>query len=287
LLAHSLGDSPARSIAVNRFLGSCHHDCDNPDITVGRSSVLLALSLLVDAFRWEETAEYLHLIEFGNSLLQGLWAQIDAMPPIGDRAFPTYLGMAHGWAGYLYATLRWMKSAQGPAPVNLEARLHELANQARQNGKRIQWPRQTIQGSLAMGGWCNGSSGFVFLWNMANRLLQCPRWLELAEGAAWDAYHVREEGISLCCGLAGKAYGQLVLYKHTGDQRWLSHASAMTSQAVREAEQITNNGRPHIPLSLYKGNIGLAVLAAELAYPECSAMPFFEDEAWPASRARR
>jgi eukaryotic-like serine/threonine-protein kinase len=285
LLAHSLGDLQTRSIAADRFLNSCNHACENPDITVGRSSVLLALSLLVDAVRWEETAEYPRLIEFGNKLLAGLWAQFDAMPPIGDRSLPTYLGMAHGWAGYLYATLRWMKSARATAPANLEARLQELADQALHTGKRIHWPRQTTEGSPALGGWCNGSAGFVFLWSMAHRLLQDPRWLELAEGAGWDAYHGREEGISLCCGLAGKAYSQLAIYKHTGDRHWVNHALAMGRHAVRKAEQTAKSGEPHIPLSLYKGNVGLAVLVAEVAYPECATMPFFEDEAWPVSRA--
>ena len=285
LLAHSLGDLQTRSISSDRFLSSCSHACENPDITVGRSSVLLALSLLVDAFQWEGNGEFPRLIEFGNELLEGLWAQFDAMPAIGDRSLPTYLGMAHGWTGYLYATLRWMKSARAPAPASLEVRLQELADQAKRTGKRIHWPRQTCEGSPSLGGWCNGSAGFVFLWSMAHRSLQDPRWLELAEGAGWDAWYGREEGISLCCGLAGKAYSQLAIYKQTGDRRWMNHALAMAEHAVWKAEQIANCGEPHIPLSLYKGNVGLAVLAADLAHPECSAMPFFEDEAWPASRA--
>jgi len=104
-----------------------------------------------------------------------------------------------------------MKSARAPAPANLNVRLKQLGDEAKQTGKRIYWPRQTSEGSPSLGGWCNGSAGFVFLWSMAHRLLQDPRWLELAEGAAWDAYHGREEGISLCCGLAGKAYSQLAI----------------------------------------------------------------------------
>ncbi len=43
---------------------------------------------------------------------------------------------------------------------------------------------------------------------------------------------------------------------------------------------------PRIPFSLYKGDVGLAVLVAELEHPDSAVMPFFEDEAWPAYPCR-
>jgi len=35
--------------------------------------------------------------------------------------------------------------------------------------------------------------------------------------------------------------------------------------------------------SLYKGDVGVALLEAELAEPSLSAMPLFESEGWPTS----
>jgi hypothetical protein len=63
-MAHSLGDLHTRSMAADRFLRSSNRAYENPDVTLGRSSILLAVSLLVDAFRWEEPAEYPRLIGF-------------------------------------------------------------------------------------------------------------------------------------------------------------------------------------------------------------------------------
>jgi hypothetical protein len=53
----------------------------------------------------------------------------------------------------------------------------------------------------------------------------------------------------------------------------------MAGLATRTTET-TKTAGPQIPFSLYKGDIGVAVLVAELERPESSAMPFFEDEAW-------
>ena len=55
----------------------------------------------------------------------------------------------------------------------------------------------------------------------------------------------------------------------------------MLALGVEQSTRITRSHEPYIPLSLYKGDMGLAVLAAELQYPEAAAMPLFEDERWP------
>jgi len=288
LLAHSSGDLRARSTATKRFLKFSSHACQNPDLTLGKSGILLGLSLLLDAFRWDRGADHRHLIEAGNNLLTDLWKQFDAMAPIGDPKGSTHLGMAQGWAGYLYATLRWMRSARAPAPSNVQARLQQLANQARWRGSRAFWPSGTRSTGPGLGGWCKGSAGFVFLWTLAHSLLRDTQWLCLAEGAGKDVCHAREEGSSLCCGLSGKAYSQLCLYKHTGNRTWLDNASAMARLAIRKTEILKQTaGSPPLPLSLYKGDVGLAVLLADLEHPESSAMPFFESEAWPASDPHR
>jgi serine/threonine-protein kinase len=93
----------------------------------------------------------------------------------------------------------------------------------------------------------------------------------------------RAETWDLCCGLAGQAYSQLHLYKHTGDRMWLENASALTARALRQAQLSSNTEGIPGSLSLCKGRSALAILISDLSRPECSAMPFFEDEGWPAS----
>jgi serine/threonine-protein kinase len=282
LVAHSCDDRRARAQAAEQFLRLSNHECKHLDLTLGRSGTLLALSMMIEALRWDPTAEYGHLIDAGNRLLADLWRQFDAMPAISDIKIATYLGIAHGWAGYLYATLRWVQAAQATPPVNCQSRLMQLAEKAQWRGSRAFWPSQTTPNSPVLGGWCNGSAGFVFLWNLAHRIWPSPPWLRLAEGAGNDAVYAREEGTSLCCGLSGKAYSQLNLYKHTGARNWLDNALSLAELAVRKQEIRTKAAKSQIPFSLYRGGMGLAILASDLNRPDCSVMPFFEDEQWPA-----
>ncbi len=285
LVAHSCDDRRTRAEAAEQFLELSNRECKSLDLTLGKSGTLLALSMLVDAFRWDPAADHGRLIDAGNRLLADLWSQFDAMPAISEPGTTTYLGIAHGWAGYLYATLRWIQAAQSTAPVNCRSRLIQLAEKAQWRGSRAFWPSQTTSNSPTLGGWCNGSAGFVFLWNLAHCIWPSPQWLCLAEGAGNDAVYAREEGTSLCCGISGKAYSQLNLYKHTGARKWFENALSLAELAVRKHAILTKNAESRIPFSLYHGEMGLAILAAELDRPDCSAMPFFEDEAWPGAGA--
>lgn len=133
-----------------------------------------------------------------------------------------------------------------------------------------------------MPGWCNGSSGYVFLWTLAHKMLRDLNYLSLAEGAAWNAWETPSPIGNLCCGMAGQAYALLNLYKHTGESAWLARARDAASYAVVATNEARNR-REHEqmalrPESLYKGELGIAVLAADLEHPEHACMPLFELE---------
>jgi serine/threonine-protein kinase len=99
------------------------------------------------------------------------------------------------------------------------------------------------------------------------------RWGVLAEQAASRAQEARSDLAQLCCGLGGQAYAMLCLHRHTGEPRWLHAARALGARATASAA--TPRGRPGLPASLYKGEVGLAALAVDLADPDSAAMPFF------------
>jgi eukaryotic-like serine/threonine-protein kinase len=281
LMAHATGDTYGRDSATKRFLQLSGNAGEEPDIVTSKSSTLLLLSLMLEAFRWEPASPKLQLKESGNQLLASLWQQLDWMPAIAESRADSALGMAHGWAGYLYATLRWIRSAQGQAPANLGSRLEQLAEQFHWHGP-CAWCSFRARPNTS-GGWCNGSAGHVFLWSAAYLQQRDTRWLRLAEGCGQEVRRPREEGYDLCCGLAGKAYSQLHLYKHTGDRLWLDSAASMAVHALRQAQHADKTDRLPIPFSLYQGKTGLAVLLADLERPECSAMPLLEEEGWPSS----
>jgi len=133
-----------------------------------------------------------------------------------------------------------------------------------------------------MSGWCNGSSGFVFLWTLAHQMLGKAEYGTLAEQAGLDAWESDGQIGNLCCGFAGQAYALLNLYKHTGDKAWLHGAQAQAQRAARSIQAMPSSGDyQELAMraeSLYKGELGVAVLAAELEKPESAAMPLFERE---------
>ena len=65
-------------------------------------------------------------------------------------------------------------------------------------------------------------------------------------------------------------YAMLNVYKHTGDAEWLSRARRPANHAAAyDGEVVRAN-------SLWKREMGVAALIADLQSPENAQMPFFE-----------
>jgi len=263
-LAYARGDRVSRRNAIQSFIEASQAPCDNLDLTLGRCGTLLAAALL---FEIDDG-----LRELGDAIARDVWQQLDARPPLREQPRDTYLGIAHGWSGYLYAMLRWSLATRSAVPETLIARLHELAALRVPRGRGAYWPRQ-LGGGLhdMMPGWCNGAAGHVFLWTTAADALRDPSWLELAEQAAWNAWEEPLRIADLCCGSAGRAYALLNFYRHTGQREWLGRARQLAIHAAGAARETAQ--RPH---ALWKGELGIAVLLADLESPEQAAMPLFE-----------
>jgi serine/threonine-protein kinase len=280
LVAHAQGDPATQQRAVERFVAAAREPCANPDLTLGRAGVLLAAALLLDTVH-TAGLDGAPLLTLGNELLDGLWREIAPLPAIPDCAERANLGMAHGWAGILYTTLRWCRAAGVPRPPRLQPRLTELANLALARRRGLCWPwRDAADGAgqaetIVMPGWCNGSAGFVYLWVLADRELGDADWRPLAEGAAWNTWEAPDRNGNLCCGLAGRAYALLHLWRHGGDAEWLDRARELADRAAREIGDTTD-----APDGLFRGLPGVAALSADLARPETAALPLFEEEGW-------
>jgi serine/threonine-protein kinase len=220
------------------------------------------------------------LTSYGQRILNDVWEKLEADTPIPESRQIRHLGIAHGWAGLLYATLLWHRSARTELPVQTQKHLEELAALTEPIGRGARWkwlldPDPGHKTYQYMPGWCNGSSGYIHLWTLAHRVFGDDRYLNLAEQAAWNAWEEAGGIHNLCCGLAGCAYGLLNLFRYTGENVWLERARVLAERAA------TAGGKSDLPsYSLYKGMLGVAVLAADLARPQQSCMPFFEREGW-------
>lgn len=273
LVSHAMGDAPVRQQSIDGFVAESRHACDNLDLTLGRSGTLLAGALLLERISGARYTNLDGLVELGDDTLAELWTSLAAMPPIAESTELSYLGVAHGWAGVMLASLRWCRATGAAPPAPLEERLDQLALLAQPAGRGVRWPLDNgVRRDATMCGWCHGSAGYVHLWTTAHEALGDDRWATLAERAAWDAYTTPNGVAQLCCGLGGQAYALLAFYRHSGEQRWLT---AATELATRAAADATTPFDDPLALSLHKGVAGIAALAADLADPEAAAMPFF------------
>lgn len=271
LVASAAGDPHRFDRSIECYLEVAARPANGLDLTLGRASTLLGAALLLD--RAPKATGTAGLLEHGDRELEALWQKLDGEPPIAESGID-YLGMAHGWAGFLFASLEWCRASGAALPAGLEGRLVELSRLAQPSGRGLAWPwqwRRTGAEPSFMAGWCNGSCGYVFLWTLAERTFEDGRFLPLARGAAWDSWDAPDRISQLCCGLAGRAYALLNLWRLTAEPQWLTRARELAWRGANEGQ--APGEHPH---SLYKGDLGLAVLAADLERPFEAAQPFFE-----------
>jgi serine/threonine-protein kinase len=279
-------DVASQAAALEGFMAASQIECDNIDLALGRSGTLLVTSFLLDTLGEGDMLPPARLLAFGDSTMASVWQEIDQQPPIREGTMITYTGIAHGWSGILYAALCWHGSSGSELPSGLEERLRQLMECSEPSGRGVRWPWVLPQGrkggaAYYMPGWCNGTAGHIFLWTAAHRVFHDDAYLRIAEKAAWDAWESSNSVSNLCCGFAGQAYGLLNLYKHTGESAWLERARELASRAAAwdPADYVALTLAPD---SLYKGEMGVAVLADDLSAPETACMPFFEPEGWPS-----
>ena len=262
LIAAAKADLPAQHRAIAAFLRVSARPCTQIDLTLGRSGSLLAAALLL-----EGAPDSAPLRAFGTSTMESIWTELDAHGPITG-----YLGMAHGWTGFLYATLRWCAASSSPLPASFVARLREFAALKTEKGRGLYWRTAADRPVTSMmSGWCNGSAGQLFLFTLAHRELGDAEWLDFAERCAWNTWDEPRGIADLCCGSAGRAYALLNLFKHTGNTEWLSRARHLANHAALHATLTAPR-----PNALWKGELGVAALIADLASPETARMPGFE-----------
>lgn len=287
LIAQARGDRATQQVAAVNLMETCGRVCDVLDLTLGRAGALLGCALLLDSFVGNPSPSVAPALRnVGALLVKQLCFAMEAQAPIGGARDTLPLGIAHGWAGLLYAILCWCGASGEPFPDACQALLRELAERAEPVGRGFQWKWKMGDGNNSaayMPGWCNGSAGFVFLWSNAYQILNDPRYLELAEGAAWHAWEAVSPNPSLCCGAAGQAYALLNMHRVSGNQSWLRRARSAARVAAVHAKRLgdaeadtTSEWRPS---SLYKGSVGVAVLLADLERPSEARMPLFEREA--------
>ena len=107
LVSQALGDSMGQQVAMDAFVGASREGDGEPGldprplqrpawmVVIGRKREGCALSGPRPADRIRRRVD------------ERIWNQMETFAPIKESTDISYLGMAHGWAGSLYAALRW------------------------------------------------------------------------------------------------------------------------------------------------------------------------------------
>jgi len=287
LIAHARGDPGTHRRDIRAFLEAVSQPCAGLDLSFGRAGVLVASSLLLDTVADTNGQGGAELLDFTRRMVAEVMAHLESLPTIGREGVVRYLGMAHGWAGMLYAVMRACRSSGAVLPSSLPARLDQLAAHAVSTGREVVWPIVPMPADgggvspLFTAGWCRGNAGYVHLWCLAHDTFREPLYLDLAERSALRVWRHEGTDASLCCGLAGRALGLVRLYQHTGDPVWLRRARRLAAKAAK----IDHTGSPR-PVSLFQGQLGVALAIAELDDPNGATMPLFGAEGWRGSVVR-
>jgi serine/threonine-protein kinase len=124
-----------------------------------------------------------------------------------------------------------------------------------------------------MNSWCHGSPGHVYLWNAAHRALGDTAYRDIAVAAAFATFEGQGPNTTLCCGQAGHVFALLNMYRHTQEKTWLRSASERLQSALARNDAMPGGRWSH---SLYRGEVGLALAAVEIAYPDEARHPLYE-----------
>ncbi|XP_011859511.1 PREDICTED: lanC-like protein 3 homolog [Vollenhovia emeryi] len=123
--------------------------------------------------------------------------------------------------------------------------------------------------------WCHGAPGVIYMMAAAYLRWKDNRYLDSCKRAGdlvWRKGLLRK-GSGICHGVAGNGYVFLLLYRLTGDERYLYRA-AKFADFMNSSQFQTDARIPDMPYSLYEGIAGTACFLADLMEPDKAHFPF-------------
>lgn len=266
LVAAAADDRAQLRRSTSRFAGAAAPSGGMSwDVNWGAAGLLLGCAQLAETL--DDPIALAPVRAAGDGLASELAALVDREGARPGETVLGYLGAAHGWGGVACALLRWGRAVSEPPRAEARALLERLIELRRPSGR---WPIRAGSREV-LRGWCHGSAGWAQLWALAWQITGEQRLLSFAEDCAQDAVSAGGDLAGLCCGRAGQGFAALTLYRATGERRWLTAAHNVAADAARTAASDVAPAD-----QLFAGELGVALLAAELEDPDHSAMPVYE-----------
>ncbi|CAK8674901.1 unnamed protein product [Clavelina lepadiformis] len=262
-------------------------DNGSDEIFVGRAGYLFGVLLLQRDLSIEILAEEkvnllcLTTLESGRKFRSKL--KFDGSIPLMYAYHGAlYLGSAHGIAGILQAILSFPKflNADANSAKAVKSSVDYLLDRCFRNGNVA----SDLDAALNPGRermlvhWCHGAAGVIYTFARAylvfgkdERYLNACR--ELAE-TVWQKGLLRK-GPGICHGVAGSGYVFLLMYRLTGEQKYLYQAERFGGFMF--TEKFSEGARtPDSPLSLFEGLAGTACFLNDLMQPTKAEFPLLD-----------
>ncbi|MER5402633.1 lanthionine synthetase LanC family protein [Streptomyces sp. NPDC002599] len=277
LVSGGLADELGACVAAENYISEASIRQSNADLTLGTAGLLTGTALLLEDMS-TGSLESTRRISVRRQLgLLGRELSAKSSEALGQIRPGSYLGLAHGIAGVIYAQLLWSEVNHLPPSGALLSGIELLKGYALEHGRGVRWPIHASRRDETpprpahfMESWCHGSPGYVLLWCAASRVLGDPSLLDLAERCAWTVWDAQEEGVTLCCGSAGQAYALLTLARHSGGTEWRARADCLIRDAMSRCK---DDSLSH---SLFKGRLGVELVAEDAHTPTQSTFPLVE-----------
>jgi len=183
---------------------------------------------------------------FDSKLRACIWTQRNHLGGVGQT-----IGMAHGFAGNVFALLKAAQLQSREHQTELMHRVIEtLHRTALPERKLLNWPPSVgDEASDLRVQWCHGAPGIVCALAGAPAQRDLDTLLLAAGELTWEAGPLKK-GAGLCHGTAGNGWAFLKLHKRTRDRRWLERARRFAMHVI---EQRTGER------GLYEGDLGVAL----------------------------
>jgi lantibiotic modifying enzyme len=188
-----------------------------------------------------------------------------------------YLGAAHG----ISFILQMLLSIPGYLQYNISAAkdikisIDFLVSLQTEDGN---WPCCTEEVGLSeheLVHWCHGAPGIIYLMAKAFMVYQQEKYYNACVKAGEVVWQkgLLTKGPGICHGVAGNGYVFLLIYRLTGDVKYLYRAKKFADFMYTE-EFLQDARLPDNPESLYEGTAGTVCYLADILMPDMAEFPF-------------
>lgn len=125
--------------------------------------------------------------------------------------------------------------------------------------------------------WCHGAPGAIYLLIKSYLTFREEKYLTSCRKAADLIWRqgLLKKGPGICHGVAGNGYAFLVMYRLTGDVKYMYRAIKF-AEFLRSSEFLQISRTPDCPFSLYEGLAGTVCFLIDLLEPHNSSFPFMD-----------